>query len=474
MSYRHGNRDQISFLPNCIEDYVGPDDPVRAYDAFVDTLNLGELGILLDEYEVGNSKYDPVSMLKLLIYGCSYGIRSSRKLERALHHNLSFIWISGGLRPDHKTISEFRRRHRLPLQKAMRQCARMCLKMGLIEGNTLFVDGTKIKGNASLRNTWTQERCELVLQRVDQRIEEILSECDKQDDVENGNGSLVALNHKLSETGQLKKKVMDILQQIKDKDAKSVNTVDQECTVVYGGKRGSSAGYNAQVTVDKENGLIVNTDVVSENYDHGQLPRQVEQANHVLGKSCDTVVADAGYHRRKEVKDLDNQGIRVIAPSGLQAREQGPPAFWKRKFRYNKKKDLYICPEGHQLRKHAMDNRRGRIRYMITDGKICQDCRNFGVCTRSKSGRCIGRFLDEDQIEKLRKQYEANQSLYKLRKQKSELPFAHLRQNYGMGNFLLRGILGTKAEMALFGISYNLTRIMNMLGTKPFIAKLAS
>ena len=100
MAYRHGNRCQITMLPPSIEEYVVSDDPVRAYDAFIDSFDLDELGFELNPDKVGNSAYDPVSMLKLLTYGYSYGIRSSRKLERAIHHNLSFIWLVGGLTPE--------------------------------------------------------------------------------------------------------------------------------------------------------------------------------------------------------------------------------------------------------------------------------------------------------------------------------------------------------------------------------------
>ena len=112
MAYRYGDRCQTQLFPPSLEDYVGEDDPVRAYDAFVEVLDLGKLGITLDANKVGNSKYDPKAMIKLLVYGRSYGLRSSRKLERATCHNVSFIWLLGGLKPDHKTIAQFRRRHK--------------------------------------------------------------------------------------------------------------------------------------------------------------------------------------------------------------------------------------------------------------------------------------------------------------------------------------------------------------------------
>ena len=86
MAYRIGNRDQMELLPKSIEDYIAKDDPVRAYDAFVEALDFKELDINLDPNKVGNSEYDPKAKLKLLIYGYSYGVKSSRKPEQAMYH----------------------------------------------------------------------------------------------------------------------------------------------------------------------------------------------------------------------------------------------------------------------------------------------------------------------------------------------------------------------------------------------------
>src|SRR3990170_5072044 len=167
MALRQANRQQMEFLPPSIEQYVAADAPVRIYDLFVDSLDFNELGIEIDPLKEGNPSYDPRLMLKLLIYGYSYGVPSSRKLERETYYNLSFIWLMGGLKPDHKTIAEFRRKHKEALKKALFQCVRLCLKLDLIAGNILFVDGSKIRGNASIKNTWTAEKCQRVLQKVE-------------------------------------------------------------------------------------------------------------------------------------------------------------------------------------------------------------------------------------------------------------------------------------------------------------------
>src|SRR5258708_7839960 len=207
MAYLRGERQQTNLFPTSLEEYVGPEDPVRVYDAFVDQLDFQELGLVLDDQQIGPPEFDPQAMLKLLVYGYAYGIRSSRKLERALYHNVSFIWLMGGLKPDHKTIARFRRDHREGLKHVLKQCVRLCLKLGLIEGNTLFVDGTKIRANAGMRESWSEERCRRVLKQTDERIESILKECERLDQSETDERSLVDLPEDLKEARALKAKV---------------------------------------------------------------------------------------------------------------------------------------------------------------------------------------------------------------------------------------------------------------------------
>lgn len=270
MAYRQVIRDQMQLLPACIEEYVTPDDPVRAYNAFVDSLNLEELGIIWDEHRVGNSEYDPKAMIKLLVYGYSYGFRSSRKLEKATYHNLSFIWLMGGLKPDHKTIARFRKNNRTALKNPdSYRGVRLCIKLDLIDGNTLFVDGTKIRANASIHNTWTLSKCERYLKKVDQHIETILSECDTIDEQEQDRPSLVKLQKELRDKEHLKSRVQDILsefgscgKELKEQEKESINTTDPDCVKVKGGQ-GIHAGYNGQIVVDEKHGLIVHSDVVN-------------------------------------------------------------------------------------------------------------------------------------------------------------------------------------------------------------------
>ena len=474
MAYRMGDRNQMTFLPPCIDDYVHEDSPARAYDAFVDALDFQNLGIVIDPDRVGNPCYDPKAMLKLLVYGYSYGVRSSRKLEREAHYNLSFIWLTGGLKPDHKTIAEFRRNNRKALQNVLRQCARLCMKLGLIEGNTLFVDGTKIRANASIKNTWTKERCERHLKKIDSRIRDILSECEAVDRQEEGCASLVAMREELKNQETLKSRVKDILEELESEDKRATNTTDPDCAKMHS-MQGTHAAFNVQSVVDEKNGLIVSIDAVSENNDIHQFAAQIENAQEATGKKCETACADAGYSSMDEIEKIDEQGIKVVVPSQKQAlKEKTAGPFDKSHFTYDRENDCYICPEG-QVLKYSYTNEVKKQR-VYRGGPACGRCRFFGECTRYKPhGRGVTRLLKADLQEKIEAQYEeaASQKIYMLRKQKVELPFGHIKRNLHVDSFLMRGLDGVKAEVSLFASCFNISRMIGILGVSGLIARLA-
>jgi transposase len=208
MAYRNGNREQITLLPDSVDDYVGDDDPVRAYDAFIDCLDLKELGITIDTSLLGNSSYHPKSMLKILVYAYSYGWRSSRKIERALHHNLSFIWLSGGLKPAFKTIANFRKNNKEALKLVLVQCARLAMNLNLIEGNTLFTDGSKFRANAGNRESRTLDKWISYKNHVETNINRLLEECNSID--ESDTGSLVKIDKELRSSQRLSRKITSL------------------------------------------------------------------------------------------------------------------------------------------------------------------------------------------------------------------------------------------------------------------------
>ena len=261
--------------------------------------------------KVGNSEYDPRSMLKLLVYGYSYGVKSSRKLERECYHNLAFIWLMGGLRPDHKTIAEFRRSNKKALQKVLRQCARMCIKLDLIAGNILFVDGTKIRANAGRHRSHDRAYYEKLLADIDSRIEQLLVECETVDQSEEGTSSYVAMDKELSKAQNLKDRIKQALDAFESDDRKQVNQTDPDCAMMHS-VQGSHASYNVQSVVDEEHGLIVHAEAVNATSDVNQFARQIERPMNYWMRPAKWLAPMPDMQTRMNWRRLTNRELRSL------------------------------------------------------------------------------------------------------------------------------------------------------------------
>jgi len=464
MAYKYGNREQLSFLPPSIDRYVSEDDPVRVYDAFIEALHVKGLGLVIDENQVGAPSYYPLTMLKILVYSYSYGWRSSRKIERALHHNLSFMWLSGGMKPDHKTISEFRKHHKPVLKEVLKRSARMCLKLDLIAGNTLFADGSKMRANAGKRQTKSKETWDKYRGHVEKRIDELLEECEKIDNSEHE--SLIKVKKELQSKTRLRNKIDELIDEMDQEGTEKINGTDPDCRIMKG-RQGSHAGYNSQIVTDGANGLIVSTQVTTAMNDLNLLSGQIERAEEVLGKDSQTNCADAGYSSVDDLKKLVDKGKTVVVPNNKQAQKsKKEEPFGKDAFKYNEEEDTFTCPQGKAMCRASKKEKTGRIEYRMKDRGDCQKCKYFGHCTTSKEGRRIYRLQNEEIKKQLAEVYESEegQQIYAKRKMLVEHQFGHFKNNLGAGAFLLRRLEGVNAELNLLASCYNIARMINLLG----------
>lgn len=482
MAFNMNTRKQTIIFPPVIDDYVSSDAPVRVYDAFVDALDFAELGIDLNPNPNGGAdEYYPKDMVKLLVYGVSYGIHSTHKLERACHDNLSFIWLMGGLAPDYRTIARFRATHKEAIKKILKQCVRLCMKLDLIEGNVLFIDGSKFRADASINNTWTKERCEKFIQKIDERIDQLMDALDKADAEKEPDESLVKIKEQIHDKAKLVNRMKDVLSELTIQKKGSINLTDKD-SVKGKTRQGTHAIHNVQSVVDGKHGLIVHAEAVSQSNDYNQLSVQVKKAIETTGKKPHDVCADAGYADVDDIKKIP-EGINVVVPSHRQAQEENDRCpvkpFAKEHFVYDKSTDEYICPEGKRLKFQDIPEA-GKIRYQA-NGRECQSCPRFGDprnggCTKSLSGRRIIRLAEEDFKEQMEANYKLpeNQAIYKLRKETVEHPFGHMKRNLGAGQFLLRGTSKVNSQVSLLGTCFNIARMITILGIPELLKKLTS
>jgi transposase len=474
MSHRQPERRQGLLFPQSIEEYIAADDPVRAYDAFVEALDLAALEIGSDPEQPGCPAYDPKTMLKILVYGYSYGIRSSRKLERALHHNLSFLWLAGGLKPDFKTIARFRRQYRAALKKVLKHCARLCIELDLVAGNTLFVDGTKIRANASLDQTRTADDCREQLEQIDRRIEALLDQCQQVDTEEADEDSLVHLKAELAEHQRRQAKIQAAVKTLAAERSKKVNVTDPDCGVMRS-RQGTHAAYNGQIVVDDRHGLIVQADVVNDNHDRKQFTEQITSAQETTGQRPNVASADSGYYSGQELETMVATADQVLVPVRGQVHRHQAKPFAKSRFTYLADEDVYVCPAEQRLTYRRTCEKRRYREYQL-DGPTCCACRHYAQCTSGRNGRKVIRYLNEGVRDDLRRAFEQPswQAVYARRKEKVELPFGHIKRNLGAGHFLLRGLTGVRAEMSLLASSFNVARLIGLFGVRGLVTRLAA
>lgn len=474
MAYKIGNRMQQTLLPKSIEDYVNQADPVRAYDAFVDALDFAQLGIPIEPFKAGAETYYPKQMVKLLVYGYSYGNRSSRKLERACHHNLSFIWLVGGLVPDYRTIARFRDKYKEAIKNVLKQCVQVCIKLELIDGNALFADSSVFKANASLSNTWTKERCEKTLKRINEHIEELMEAAQKTDQQESNQGSLIEAKEQLQNQQERKERVKAIVTELQKRQEKCpgdqkafFNTTDSECTKIHKSHK-AAAGYTVQLAVDEKYGLIVNSESTNVPNDAGALSQQISHAQEITGQKPNVATADTGYYSLKDFAKIDKD-IMLIVPNQKQVLKERKKTtiqpFDKERFVYDVKHDRYVCPKGKLLNYDNID-RIKQVKAYKANPDDCLACQHFGACTSSVHGRIIKRSLHENLKGQLERIYDSPQSqdIYRLRKQKAELPSGHFKKNLSALQFMLRGRSGTNAESSLLSTCFNIARMITIIG----------
>src|SRR6266481_2870004 len=183
------DRSQMLLLPEVVDDYVGADNPVRFIDAFVDGLDLAAASFARVEPKVtGRPGYAPADLLKLYIYGYLNRVRSSPRLEAETHRNIEVIWLLRHLKPDFKTIADFRRDNRAAFRSMFREFVLLCQQVDLYSRELLAVDGTRIKAVNNKDRNFTRASLRQYIRLADAKLDDYLRRLDKRDANESGTG----------------------------------------------------------------------------------------------------------------------------------------------------------------------------------------------------------------------------------------------------------------------------------------------
>ena len=258
-------RTQGTLFPVTLEELIPDDHFCRVIEAFVDGLDMQRLGFVRAEAaETGRPGYDPRDLLKLYLYGYLQQVRSSRRLENECSRNVELMWLLRRLRPDHKSIDEFRRMHREAVTEAGAELEKYARSVGLIRGEWIAIDGSKFRAVSSVSSV--HERIAV------ERYLESLETADQQEEPMVDNGAVAA--------------ALETLRRHAEPEVGFMKTA-----------QGMVPAYNVQTAVDAEHGLIVAHQVSDEPSDNRSLLPMAEAAQQSLGEPATTmhVVADAGY-----------------------------------------------------------------------------------------------------------------------------------------------------------------------------------
>lgn len=461
-------REQKLLLPEAVEDYVAAEAPVRLIDAFVGTLDLRALGFgKAIAANTGRPPYDPGDLLRLYLYGYLHRIRSSRLLEKECVRNLEVIWLLRALQPDFKTIADFRRDNKKPLQQTCRQFTLLCRKLNLFGGELVAVDGSKFKAVNSKDKNFNEKKLKELVAGIDAKIEKYLKELDDVDNDEPPESgeklSKEALQEKIAALQERKDEYEELAGQL-DEEEKQISTTDPDAKLMHT-RQGAEVCYNVQSAVDAKHKLIVEHEVTNEAVDYQQLSAMAQAAKETLGVEKMNVVADKGYYSNHEVERCVESGITPYMEKADTSANTKLGLFGKSRFRYDAGKDVYVCPGEKELRYRFSTNEKDReLKYYRASG--CKSCALKSQCTRNKANRTITREASEHLMEEMAERVKRNRHIMKLRKAIVEHPFGTIKRGMGMSYFLCKGLEAVRAEMSLTVLAYNLKRVLNILGMK--------
>ena len=463
------SRTQVTLFPEALDDFVTEENPVRVIDAFVDGLDLKHLGFNRSiPKHTGRPGYHPATLLKLYVYGYLNRIQSSRRLEQETQRNVELMWLIERLTPDFKTIADFRKDNAKGIKNTCRTFVQLCRKMNMFSDSMYAIDGSKFKALNSKENNFTPSKLKFHITRVEKHIDAYLKQLDDadvninvEDDTQTIEEKIAWLKDKLGEF-----KAMDTaVQQHPDKQ---VSTTDPDSRLMKTQGMTRMVSYNIQSAVDTEHHLIISHDVTNVP-DRGQLCIVAQEVQKVLDKRDITVIADKGYYSRVDIKDTLDKGMTALVSKGL-AGTQGKGIFNRSLFKYDKTKDVYICPAGNKLR-YAFDaNEKGLEHRIYYNPTACKECLIRTQCTKAKyEPRRMKRWIHEGEMEKMQAILKAKKDTMLLRKQTVEHPFGTIKLWMGATHFLTKRFKNVKTEMNLHVLAYNLKRMINIVGVNSLI-----
>ena len=456
-------RTQSTLFPERLEDYIDEENPVRAIDAFIDALVLEQLGFHgMNPKATGRPAYHPATMLKLYVYGYLNRVQSTRRLERETGRNIELMWLLGRLRPDFKTIANFRRHNGKAIRKVCAEFVGLCRKLDFFSQALVAIDGSKFKAANNRDKNFTPAKLKRRTEEIERSIERYLSRLNRVDGEE---------PDAQSQSGKLQDKITSLKEEVKRLKAlesevlsapnKQLSMTDPDARSMR--SRGTGiVGYNVQTAVDAAHHLIVAHEVTNQGNDRDFLSPMANNARAEMGVEDLEVVADRGYYKGEQIKASEEAGLRVYIPKSRTSGNRARGLYDKSDFRYLPQEDAYRCPAGDTLiwRMTTQEKGQNLHRYWSSN---CQTCRLKSKCTTGKQRR-VTRWEHEDILDRVERRLARDPGKMRTRCQTVEHPFGTLKHWMGATHFQMITLEHVGTEMSLHVLAYNMKRVMNILG----------
>jgi transposase len=466
-----GDRMQVTLLPECLDDYIAEDNPVRVVDVFIEELDLTGLGFDgVAPADTGRPAYHPAVMLKIYVYGYLNRLQSSRRLERETQRNVELMWLTGRLTPDFKTIADFRKDNGEAIRRVCRQFVELSRQLGLLGEAVVAIDGSKFKAVNNRDKNFTPHKLKARVQQLEESIARYLADLDRADrDPTSLPAARVSqLKEKIAAVKAHVRKLGEIERQMLQAPDQQVSLTDPDARSMATSGRGTGiVGYNVQTAVDTKNHLIVAHEVTNIGHDRTQLFSMAKQARSAMGTEELTALADRGYFKGEEILDCDQAGMTPLVPKPLTSNSKADGRFDKRDFVYIAEDDEYRCPAGQRAirRFTTIENGMTLNKYWSS---ACPKCPLKAQCTTSNYRR-VARWEHEAVLDAMQQRLDRQPDAMKLRRQTVEHPFGTLKSWMGSTHFLTKRLPRVSTEMSLHVLAYNLKRVMQIMGIRPLM-----
>lgn len=469
------DRNQLSMIPMSLDDMIPADSEVRALELIVDKMDIRSLGFTHCETKVtGRMPYDPVDMFKLYTYSYFNGIRSSRKIERECYRNIELMWLIGNLRPDFKTIADFRRDNKKQIKAAFQRFSMICCELGLIGKEIVAVDGSKFRASNGRLAYHSEKKLDEKIKHHTKMAEQylkLLNACDNEES-EQPTLSKEQITEKIDKINKRLGELVILKEEVKQNG--TIYETDPDARMMKVNNHGADICHNVQIAVDDKNHFVVAVDVTSQAVDKEQLYNISSQAKANIQAPEMTVIADKGYYSAKQFEKCAKDNITPIVTNANHSYHAVSSEYGKGKFIFDEENNGYICPVGalllpYKQRANKSDKWKDYVTYANPDA--CRNCPHKDNCTSGKY-RMIQDKPFEQYAREVDKRTRNNMEMYRKRKQLVEHPWGTVKRAFGFSYFLTRRTESVRAESLLHFLVYNIKRAINLMGTQQLVANL--